>query len=286
MRWTVIDKGEGRMAVGLVDGDAVADLSGAGDAFAGDLGAVIAAGDAAAKAAKAALATAPRLPLDTPRALPIGNPGKIVCLGLNYSKHAREGGYSESEYPSMFLRMPQSLVAHGVALERPLCSERFDYEAELMVIIGKGGRHIAEEDALAHVFGYTLFNDGTLRDFQRKATQWTPGKNFDRSGSVGPDVVTPDELPAGAAGLRIQSRLNGVIMQDANTDQMLFSTARTIAIVSQFAALAPGDMIALGTPEGVGHARKPPVWMKAGDTIEVEIDQIGCLKNGIVDETP
>ncbi|MCB1391075.1 MAG: fumarylacetoacetate hydrolase family protein [Rhodobacteraceae bacterium] len=237
-------------------------------------------------AAQAALPAAPRRPLDAPRALPLARPGKIVCLGLNYSEHAREGGYAETEYPSLFLRLPQSLVPHGVPLERPLCSERFDYEAELMVVIGTGGRHIPEASALDHVFGYTLFNDGSLRDYQRKATQWTPGKNFDRSGSIGPDVVTPDELPAGAAGLRIQSRLNGRVMQDANTGQMLFGAARTIAIVSQFAALEPGDLIALGTPEGVGHARKPPVWMAAGDTIEVEIEGIGRLENGIVDETP
>ena len=154
-----------------------------------------------------------------------------------------------------------------------------------MVIIGKGGRHIAEDDALQHVFGYTVFNDGSVRDYQRKTHQWTPGKNFDSTGAVGPYVVTPDELPAGARGLRIESRLNGRVMQSANTSDMLWPVDKTIATISEFLTLQPGDMIAMGTPPGVGHARTPPVFMKNGDTIEVEIEGIGICRNTVADES-
>ncbi len=218
------------------------------------------------------------------RALPIARPPKIICLGLNYVDHAKEGGYQIPDYPSLFMRSIGSLVPHGHPLVRPLASERFDYEAEFMIVIGKGGRHIRAEDALDHVFGYTVFNDGSVRDYQRKTTQWTPGKNFDRSGSIGPDVVTPDELPAGCKGLRIQSRLNGQVMQDADTSDMMFPVVETIVAVSEYTTLEPGDLIAMGTPQGVGHARTPPVWMKAGDTIEIEVEKLGLLSNGIVDE--
>ncbi|MGX1096402.1 fumarylacetoacetate hydrolase family protein [Amorphus sp. MBR-141] len=270
----------------VVDGGAIVDLSAADPMFAGDLMPVIEAGASAVTAARAAMDGAPRLsPGDVERALPVAHPPKIFCLGLNYVDHAKEGGYDVPDYPALFMRTIGSLVPHGVPLVRPLCSERFDYEAEFMAVIGTGGRHIAEADALDHVFGYALFNDGSIRDYQRKTTQWTPGKNFDKSGSMGPDVVTPDALPAGCAGLRIQSRLNGRILQDANTDDMIFSVAQTIAAISEFSVLEPGDLIAMGTPPGVGHARTPPVWMKQGDTIEIEVEHLGVLSNAIVDET-
>ena len=217
-------------------------------------------------------------------ALPLASPGKIICLGLNYVDHAKEGGYDVPDYPALFMRTMSSMVAADEPLVRPSASEKFDYEAELMVIIGKGGRHIAKEDALDHVFGYTLFNDGSVRDYQRKTHQWTPGKNFDKSGSIGPVIVTPDELPAGASGLKIQTRLNGDYLQDANTRDMIFPVADTLAILSEVMTLSPGDMIAMGTPPGVGHARRPPVWMKPGDTVEVEIEKIGILANKIIDE--
>lgn len=285
MRWTVIEKANGKTGVGVVEGDTVIDLSGASPMFAGDLMPVITKGEAATAAAKAAMAGAPRLKADeVVRALPIAQPPKIICLGLNYVDHAKEGGYDVPDYPSLFMRTINSMVAAGAPLVRPLCSEQFDYEAEFMIVIGKGGRHIAEADALGHVFGYTVFNDGSIRDYQRKTTQWTPGKNFDKSGSIGPDVVTPDELPEGCSSLRIQSRLNGTVLQDANTSDMMFPVARTIAIVSEFTTLEPGDLIAMGTPPGVGHARKPPVWMKAGDTIVIEVEKLGLLSNPIVDE--
>ncbi|MGX1309270.1 2-keto-4-pentenoate hydratase/2-oxohepta-3-ene-1,7-dioic acid hydratase in catechol pathway [Amorphus suaedae] len=284
MRWTVIRKSDGTTGVAVVEGDAIVDLSAADAMFAGDLMPVIEAGASAVDVARKAMGSAPRLPLDAERALPVARPSKIFCLGLNYVDHAKEGGYDVPDYPALFTRTIGSVVPHAIPLVRPLCSERFDYEAEFMAVIGKGGRHISEADALDHVFGYTLFNDGSIRDYQRKTTQWTPGKNFDRSGSVGPDVLTPDELPAGCVGLRIQSRLNGGILQDANTDDMIFSVAQTIAAISEFCELEPGDLIAMGTPPGVGHARTPPVWMKAGDTIEIEVEKLGVLSNAIVDE--
>lgn len=222
---------------------------------------------------------------DVTPALPLHSSGKIICLGLNYVDHAKEGGYEVPDYPALFMRGMTSMVAAEAPIIRPGCSERLDYEVELMVIVGKGGRHIDEADALDHVFGYTVFNDGSIRDYQRRTHQWTPGKNFDATGAVGPVVVTPDELPAGADGLRIQSRLNGETMQDANTSDMMFKVDQTIAILSEVMTLEPGDMIAMGTPPGVGHARKPPVWMKPGDVVEAEIEGIGVLRNPIIDES-
>ncbi len=221
---------------------------------------------------------------DVRPALPITRPGKIVCLGLNYAEHAREGGYDVPDYPAMFMRAATSMISAEAPMVLPNASHTFDYETELMVIIGKGGRHIAETDALSHVFGYTTFNDGSIREYQRKTHQWTAGKNFDGTGAVGPIVVTPDEVPEGAAGLSILTRLNGRVLQNSNTSDMIFTVARTIAIVSEIMTLEPGDMIAFGTPPGVGHARKPQVWMKAGDSVEVEIEGIGTCRNPIVAE--
>lgn len=215
---------------------------------------------------------------------PLARPGNVYCLGLNYAEHAKEGGHEVPTYPALFLRTRESLIAAGELIVRPIQSERLDYEAELMIVIGKGGRRISEDRALEHVFGYTLFNDVSVRDYQRKTSQWTPGKNFDRTGPVGPVVVTADALPKGAAGLKISTRLNGKIMQDDNTHNMIFPVATAIATISEFAMLKPGDLIATGTPQGVGHARKPPVWMRAGDTVEIEVAQIGILRNKIIDE--
>lgn len=216
--------------------------------------------------------------------LPLARPGKIVCLGLNYAEHAREGGYDIPDYPAMFMRVSTSMIPAGAPMVLPTASHTFDYETELMVIIGKGGRHISEADGLNHVFGYTTFNDGSVREYQRKTHQWTAGKNFDGTGAVGPIVVTPDEVPEGASGLSIQTRLNDRVMQDSNTADMIFPVARTIAIVSEIMTLEPGDMIAFGTPPGVGHARKPQLWMKDGDVVEVEIEGIGICRNPIVAE--
>lgn len=221
---------------------------------------------------------------DITPSLPVARPGKIVCLGLNFAEHAREGGYDVPDYPAMFMRANTSMIAAEAPMVLPTASHTFDYETELMVIIGKGGRHIAEADALDHVFGYSTFNDGSIREYQRKTHQWTAGKNFDGTGAVGPYVVTPDEVPEGASGLTIATRLNGRVLQNSNTSDMIFTVAKTIAIVSEIMTLEPGDMIAFGTPPGVGHARKPQVWMKAGDVVEVEIEGIGICRNEIVAE--
>jgi acylpyruvate hydrolase len=214
----------------------------------------------------------------------VPRPGKIVCLGLNYADHAAEGGHKTPEYPSFFLRVPSSLAAPGEALLRPRVSDRFDYEAELAVVIGRHGRHLTEDNALAVVAGYTCFNDGSLRDYQRKTSQWTIGKNFDRTGPLGPWIVPASELPPGATGLKIESRLNGQVMQSSNTSNMLCSVVHTLCLLTEVMTLEPGDVIAMGTPSGVGYARNPPVFMKAGDRIEIEIEKIGVLANTVVDE--
>ncbi len=219
-----------------------------------------------------------------PLLMPLARPGKLVCLGLNYHDHAAEGGHKAPEYPAFFLRATTSLLAPGAPLVRPRCSDKLDYEAELAVVIGRTARHRSLDDALECVGGYSIFNDGSLRDYQRRSSQWTIGKNFDATGQLGPWLVTPDELPPGAAGLRIQSRLNDHVMQDANTSLMITSVAQAIVLLSECMTLEIGDVIAMGTPAGVGYARKPPVFMRAGDTIEIEIEGIGILANPIEDE--
>ncbi|HEX5998431.1 MAG TPA: fumarylacetoacetate hydrolase family protein [Hyphomicrobiaceae bacterium] len=287
MKLMAFEKGTAT-ALGLVEGDSMLDLGAGGAAVPNDLLSLIALGPGALETIKTAAAQAPasaRLALSAVKpALAIARPPKFICVGLNYALHAKEGGHPMPTYPSFFLRVPTSLAAPGAPVIKPKCSIQLDYECELTIVIGKGGRHISEETALDHVFGYTLFNDVSVRDYQRKTTQWTAGKNFDSTGPVGPWVVTPDELPPGASGLRIQTRVNGEVMQDSNTADMIFGTARLIAILSEFMTLEPGDMIATGTPSGVAHARKPPAWMKAGDTVEVELEGIGVLRNPIVDE--
>lgn len=223
---------------------------------------------------RAGLALAPVIP----------EPGKTVCLGLNYYDHAAESGRDKPTYPWFFLRSTTSLLAHGEPALRPIVSEKFDWEAELAVVIGKRARHVTREQALDYVFGYAPFNDISVRDYQKKTPQWTIGKNFDRTGALGPVMVSADELPPGAVGLRIQSRLNGQVMQDANTRDMIWDVAETIALLSECVTLEPGDVIAMGTPAGVGQARTPPVWMKHGDTIEIEIEGVGLLVNTVEDE--
>ncbi|ARP80419.1 5-oxopent-3-ene-1,2,5-tricarboxylate decarboxylase [Bordetella genomosp. 8] len=244
-----------------------------------------AAGFAAATRTAAAAPAADRRPLADVALLPVvPRPGKIICLGLNYADHAAEGGNNKPEYPSFFMRGPSSLTAHGAPLQRPRASTKLDFEAELAVIIGKTARHLVPANALEAVAGYSCFNDGTLRDYQRKTAQWTIGKNFDRTGAFGPWLVPASALPAGAAGLKIQSRLNGTVMQSSNTAHMLFPVEETLCLVTEAITLEPGDVIIMGTPAGVGYARTPPVWMKAGDTIEIEIEGIGVLCNRIEDE--
>lgn len=274
--------GDARLGA-LVGGDMVAELGASGSAPKTMHG-VITRGPAVQHqlAALAQDPVTPRYPLSECRLLPpVPNPGKMVCLGLNYADHAKEGGHEVPDYPSLFMRASTSLIGPGDPMIVPRCSQQLDYEAELVIVVGKRCRYVAEEDALDVIFGYTLFNDGSVRDYQRKTAQWTAGKNFDGTGPLGPWIVTADELPSGAKGLGIRSRLNGQVMQESNTDRMLFDVPRTIAILTEIMTLEPGDLIATGTPEGVGHARRPPVWMRPGDVIEIEIDRIGTLKNPI-----
>src|SRR5207237_2663766 len=207
----------------------------------------------------------------------------IVCLGLNYLEHAKEGGHQRPQFPSIFMRCQTSLVAHLAAIVRPAASETLDYEAELVAIIGKPVKHARLADALDCVAGYSCFNDGSVRQFQRRTTQWDMGKNFDRTGGCGPFVVSADELPPGAKGLKIESRLNGQVLQSDNTANMIFPVAETIVDLTQAMTLEPGDLIVTGTPSGVGHARKPPVWMKPDDMCEIEIEGVGVLRNPIED---
>ncbi|MEL7115487.1 MAG: fumarylacetoacetate hydrolase family protein [Pseudomonadota bacterium] len=258
-----------------VEGETARFLEGVGDDLMG-----LIRGDVIARAGGEEVALSSVTP-----ALPVARPGKIICLGLNYVDHIKEGGYDIPSYPALFLRGQNSIMPAGAPMILPSISEQLDYEVELMVIIGKGGKHISEADALDHVYGYTIFNDGSVREYQRKTHQWTPGKNFDATGPIGPIVVTPDELPAGAKGLKIESRVGDEILQSASTDDMLWPVDRTIATISAFATLEPGDMIAMGTPPGVGHAKKPnPRWLRAGEVIECEIEGIGICASPIVAE--
>jgi len=278
---------QGAPRLGVVDGEAVIDLADAAPDLPRELAALLrregglAAAGAAAKSAKPAA----RRALKGLRLLPpVGNPGKIVCLGLNYVDHAAEGGHAKPTYPSLFLRCTSSLCGHGAPIVRPRCSTSLDYEAELVAVVARRARHVPKEKALEVIAGYSCFNDASVRDYQRKTTQWTIGKNFDATGAFGPWFVTADALPAGATGLAIKSKLNGAVMQNANTSDMLFPVDETVALLTECMTLEPGDLLVMGTPAGVGYARKPPVWMKPGDTIEIEIEGIGTLSNPIRDE--
>ncbi len=274
--------------LGLLSGDSIIDLHKADATLPRDMVALATAGPtgfaAAIQAAKAAGANA-RYPVSETRLLPpVPRPGKVLCLGLNYADHAAEGGNAKPDYPSFFMRGTSSLIAHGAPLIRPLVSTQLDFEAELAVIIGQRARHLTPANALAAVAGYSCFNDGTLRDYQRKAAQWTIGKNFDATGPFGPWLIPASDLPPGAAGLKIESRLNGQVMQSDNTSNMIFPVAEALCIITEAITLEPGDVVMMGTPAGVGYARKPPVWMRAGDCIEIEVEGIGVLSNIIEDE--
>ncbi len=228
------------------------------------------------------LGQSPAIDLNAVRLLPpVPVPPKILCVGLNYDDHLEESGLKKPTYPEIFARFATSLIPHQEPIRRPRESIAFDYEAELAVVIGKPGRRIPQEQALDHVAGYSLFNDASVRDFQLRTPQWTMGKNFDGTGSFGPWLVTPDAVPPGARGLRIQGRLNGRVMQDARTDQLIFSVPALIQMISVAMSLERGDVIITGTPGGVGAARKPPVFMQPGDIFEVEIEGLGVLTNPV-----
>lgn len=280
----------GRLRLGIVEGDAVVDLNAADSTLPDDLGAVLQKnnGDLSSLAALAHKAPASaRVPLQGLKfALPVARPGKIVCLGLNYMAHVKEGPQRDNvpQFPTIFMRSRTSLAPHLSPLMRPRVSETFDYEAELVAIIGKRAKHMTVQNAASCIAGWSCFNEGSIREFQRRTTQWDLGKNFDATGGFGPWMVTTDELPVAGKGLKIESRLNGQVMQSDNTDNMMFPVAETIAYVTQAMTLEPGDLLVTGTPSGVGHARKPPVWMKAGDVCEIEIEGIGVLRNPVIDE--
>jgi acylpyruvate hydrolase len=283
MRFAAIHSGEreglavanGRLR-GLFEGDA---------GYPGRLDGLVRKGCTALDAAAAVLEKGEEIDASRVRFLPpLSAPGKIICVGLNYVDHSLESGFTPPDYPTIFTRFTSTLVGAGAPLVRPRVSIQLDYEGEMVAVIGKGGRHIAEEDALDHVIGYSIFNDASVRDYQKKAPQWTIGKNFDGTGAFGPHLVTADELPRGGKGLRIQTRLNGKVVQDASTDDMVFSVAKLISILSEAITLSPGDILVSGTPSGVGVARTPPLFMKQGDVCEVEIEKIGLLRNEVKDE--
>jgi acylpyruvate hydrolase len=213
---------------------------------------------------------------------PLSRAPKIICLGLNYKDHAAEGGFAVPEFPTLFGRFNSSLIGHGAPIIKPPTSDQLDYEGEMVAILGTGGKDISQAAALDHVIAYSVFNDGSIRDYQMKTPQWTAGKNFDDTGAFGPWIVTADELPAGATGLKIETRLNGQTVQSASTSDMVFDVATTIELLSTFMTLEAGDVLVMGTPAGIGLARKPPLFMKDGDVCEVEIEKIGLLRNPIV----
>lgn len=274
---------QGVPSYGVVDGDEVLDLTPILGAQAPDLKTLIAKNLLGA-AAEAAKAHPPTLKFSQLELLPvIPNPGQIFCIGLNYGEHVQETGHKVTEAPAIFLRLPESQVAHGQDILRPAESHRLDYEAEIAIVIGKGGRRIQEEDAWDHIAGYSCYNDGSVRDWQVATSQWTPGKNFYRTGGFGPWLVSSDEIAPGQV-MHMQTILNGQVLQDTTTDKMIHSIPRQIAYISSFIPLSPGDVIVTGTPGGVGNKRSPQIFMKPGDICEIVVDAIGTLRNGIRDD--
>jgi 2-keto-4-pentenoate hydratase/2-oxohepta-3-ene-1,7-dioic acid hydratase in catechol pathway len=274
---------QGQATYGAVMGDDVLDLGPILGSQAADLKALIANG-LLAEAAQAARSHKPTLKFADLTLLPvIPNPNKIVCVGLNYGEHVRETGREITEKPALFLRLSESQVAHGQDIVRPPESFKLDYEGEIAVIIGKGGRRISEADSWSHIAGYSCYNDGSVRDWQVNTSQWTAGKNFFRTGGFGPWMVTADEI-APNQNMTLVTRLNGVELQRATTDMMIHSIPRQIAYISTFIPLEPGDVIVTGTPGGVGNKRTPQVFMKPGDVAEIDIDAIGILRNTVRDE--
>ena len=249
----------------------------------GDLDAIVRTGNFAD--AKTALSAGDIIDKSTiSYALPFKRADKVLCVGLNYADHAAESKMEVPSFPTVFTRFNSNLIAHQADMVRPNASNDFDYEGELVAVIGKAGRAISHDNALDHVAGYTIFNDGSIRDYQLQTTQWIIGKNFDDTGAMGPVFVTADELSKGAKGLRLTTKLNGQVMQDASTDDLIFSIADLVSKLSIGMELLPGDIIVTGTPSGVGAARNPKIFMKPGDVCEIEIESIGILRNQIIAE--
>jgi len=273
------------VSLGLRVGDELIDVTAAGGPA--TLDAVLAEGDGAIEALRAyENSTDSRVMFDEVEEWlpPILNPSKALAIGLNYHDHASESEQEVPDYPVVFTRYPSSWVGHQQPLIQPKVSKIFDFEGELVVVIGKGGRAISTENALDHVAGYSVFNEGSIRDYQFRTHQWGIGKNFDKCGSFGPFFVSADELPPGASGLQLKTVLNGKLMQDANTRDMVFDVVTLVATLSEVMALSAGDIIISGTPSGVGVARKPPVFMQPGDVCEVSIEGIGILSNAVESE--
>jgi len=268
---------------GVLRGEGVVDLSAVLASTAPDLKSLLAAG-LLPKVAELTAGRQPDVELGKVDLLPvIPNPGKIVCIGLNYYEHVAETGQSVTEDPTLFLRLPASQVAHGQAMVLPPETQKLDYEGEIAIVVGKAGRRIGEADAWSHVAGYSCYNDGSVRDWQTASSQWTAGKNFWRTGGFGPWMVSGDEIGPGRR-MTLTTRVNGQEVQRATTDMMIHSIPRQIAFVSTFIPLEPGDVIVTGTPGGVGARRNPPLFLKPGDVVEVEVDAIGILSNTVVAE--
>ncbi len=279
---------EGATAVGVAAEGGVVDLAAVMDAPPSSVKALLAAGPGSLREAARAAEAAPeslRTPLEDLSLLPpVPEPGKVLGLGLNYAEHAAESGHEPPAHPAIFIRSRTTLVGHGQPIVRPRLSPQLDYEGELAIVIGQPAHHVPEERALDHVAGYACFDDASVRDVQYWTGQWTLGKNFDSTGGFGPALVTADELPPGAAGLRITTRVDGETLQDGNTADMLFTVPRIVSLLSEVCTLEPGDVIITGTPSGVGKARTPPRWLVPGEVVEVEIQGIGALRNPVVDE--
>jgi len=283
MRLAMI-RSAGRIGLALCKGGALHALFEGDEGYPGDLAGLLASGaDLAAVGAR--LERVPALgQADLEWLPPVARPGKIVCVGLNYRDHSKETGYDVPDYPTLFARFSTTLIGHEAPIVRPAGSNQLDFEGELAVVIGRGGRRIPLEAALGHVAGYALFNDASVRDYQFRTPQWTVGKNFDATGPFGPWLATPEELPPGCRGLWIETRLNGQVMQRAVIDDMMFDVPALVSIISEAMTLEPGDVIVTGTPSGVGFARKPPVFMAPGDVCEVEVEGLGVLRSGVADE--
>ncbi|MPZ35036.1 MAG: 5-oxopent-3-ene-1,2,5-tricarboxylate decarboxylase [Rhodospirillales bacterium] len=278
----------GKARLGVREGDEVVDLNAVVSNLPTDVCEVLRQGPATMQAVRDAATSASRaahIPAAGLKLLPpAATPGKVICLGLNYVDHAAEAGRTRPDYPIVFFRGASSFVADGQPIVRPNCSDKLDYEGELVAFVSRRARHISREDALSVIGGYSVFNDASIRDYQTRTSQWTVGKNFDGTGGFGPAFVAADRLPPGAAGLKIETRLNGQKVQSANTSDMVFNVAETVVILSECMTLEPGDLLVMGTPGGVGAARNPQLFMKPGDVCEVEIEAVGLLRNPIVQE--
>ena len=277
MRYATFRTPDARTVIGRLEQGGLRELA-LGSTPGAGLRAALAAG------ALARLTPGPLHALETVQLLPvIPDPEKILCAGINYHTHRIETGRAEAAHPAIFVRFANTLIGCGAPIVRPRQSTELDYEGELAVVIGHPGRHIPTARALDHIAGYSCFNDASVRDWQRHNSQFTPGKNFPATGAFGPWLVTPEEVGDPQA-LRVTTRLNGVVVQDQSTAEMIWPVAELVSYLSEFTALAPGDVIATGTPGGVGSRREPPLWMKPGDSVEVSIGPVGTLVNRVVQE--